>query len=1019
MNFNVSSWAIRKPVPSLVLFALLILLGISSFISLPIGRVPNVDLPMVNVSIVQAGSAPEELEADVTRLVENAVAGITGIRHISSTITDGLSSTDIEFQLNIAADTALFEVKSRVDALRSQLPADIDAPVVTKVDTEGMPLVTWQVSSPDRSLAELSWFIDDTVSQHLRGIPGVGDVVRRGGSAREIEMALRPDRLFALGATVGDLQSALRSSRIDLPAGHWNAGEGQQPIRVLARARSVEELENTRIALDGHIVRLGDIARITDASAETETFLRRNGEQSAVAFTVFRARGADEVAVEKATTAALPALKALAPDVRFTLMDETNTATVETFDAAMSTLLEGAALAVVVILLFLRDWRATLIAAVALPLAIIPTFWVLDLLGYTLNTLSLLGVTLVTGILVDDAIVEIENIERHMHMGKAPRQATFDATAEIGLAVMAISISIAAVFAPVGFMAGIAGQYFKQFGLTVSVSVLFSLLVARLITPIMAAHMLRSAKAAPSREDTPVSATGWYARVLAWVVHRKGTVISASVLAFVLSLVAASQLPDDLVPLEDTSRLVFAVEAPPGGSLVQLMDQTDALAKRLRHDVPEVSHVLIEGGVSPMGKKELRLATLIVHLLPRTERKKTQREVQIEIRDLLRTLPDLRAWPLNDNGGREVELSVAAHTPELLQQAVHRVEAQLQVQGLASVSSNSGFPRRELHVVPRLDDAAQMGVATSQIAEAVRLAAVGDVEMVLPKFKAEDRLVPIRVRLDASVRRDIELLRTLPVGRYNGQPIPLSSVADIRWQSGPSSIERYDRQQRVLVGADLAGEQTLGTALAGIRASKDIQALPDGVSIKPAGDGELLDEVMAGFVGALGMGLLLMFAILVLLFSGIRQPLIIVLSLPLAVTGAILALYLTGTPINLPVLIGILMLMGIVAKNAILLVDFAKLGEDKGMSPTDAIIQACRTRARPILMTTLAMAAGMLPSALGLGGGGGFRAPMAIVVIGGLLVATVLSLFTTPAVFLAVENIYIRFRRASPESQPL
>ncbi len=1018
MNLNISAWAIRQPVPSLVLFVLLMLLGVSSFLSLPVGRTPNIDLPLINVSISQPGAAPEELETDVTRLVENAVAGITGIRHVSSSITDGLSSTQVEFQLNVAPDTALFEVKSRVDALRSQLPADIDAPVVSKVDTEGVALVTWQVSSPGKSLAELSWFIDDAVSQHLRGLPGVGDVVRRGGSVREIEVALYPDRLLSLGVTVGEIQNALRGGRIDLPAGHWNAANGQQPLRILARARSVEELADTPLPLAGRSIRLGDIARVTDTTADAETFLRRDGEQAAVAFSVFRARGADEIAVARAVADALPTLQAMAPDITFTRIDETVTPTQETFDAAMSTLLEGAALAVFVVFVFLRDWRATLIAATSLPLAIIPTFWVLDLAGYTLNMLSLLGVTLVTGILVDDAIVEIENIERHMHMGKTPRQATFDATAEIGLAVMAISTSVAVVFAPVGFMSGVAGQYFKQFGLTVSVSVMFSLLVARLITPIIAANLLRSSTKPLSEEVPPVSSTGWYARMLGWVVRRKGTVIVVSVLGFALSLAAASQLPDDLVPAEDTGRLIFAVEASPGVTLEQLADRTDAMARRVREEIPDVARVLVEGGVSPSGRQELRLSTLIVHLKPRNERQSSQRQVQIAVRDLLRTLPDLRAWPLNSNLGREVEISVAAASPTRLHEATVLVEAQMEAMGLANVSTNSGFTRSEIHITPRLPDASRLDISTVQIADAVRLAAVGDADILLPKFKAEDRLVPIRIRLDAAARHDIELLSALPVARIDGQPVPLAAVADLQWQGGPSSIERYDRQRRVLVGADLAAGQTLGTALSGIRGSEEVQALSSGISIQAAGDGELMDEVMNGFVGALGLGLLLMFAVLVLLFSGVRQPLIILLSLPLALTGAILALFVTGTPINLPVLIGVLMLMGIVAKNAILLVDFAKIGEDNGMSPADAIVHACRTRARPILMTTLAMVAGMLPSALGAAVGGGFRAPMAIVVIGGLIVATVLSLLTTPALFLAIEGLHGRFRRAPAPADP-
>lgn len=842
-------------------------------------------------------------------------------------------------------------------------------------------------------------------------MPGVGDVVRRGGSVREIEIALNPVRLLSLGVTVGDVQGALRNYRLDLPAGHWNASDGQQPVRILARARSVEELATTPLSISGRSLRLSDIARITDRETDAETFLRRDGQQSVVAFSVFRALSTDEIKVAKAVAEALPELKALAPDITFTLIDETVTPTQETFDAAISTLIEGAALAVFVVFVFLRDWRATLIAATSLPLAIIPTFWVLDLMGYTLNMLSLLGVTLVTGILVDDAIVEIENIERHMHMGKTPRQATLDATAEIGLAVMAISTSVAVVFAPVGFMSGVGGQYFKQFGLAVSVSVMFSLLVARLITPIMAAILLRPSRRQSHDSAAMIAMPGWYARLLRWVVRRKGTVIGVSVLSLALSIGAATQLPDDLVPTEDTGRLVFAVEAAPGATLQQLSDHTDAMARRIRSEIPDVAHVLFEGGVSPSGKRELRLSTLIVHLKDRDVRKTSQRQVQLAVRDMLRTFPDLRAWPLNTNFGREVEISLTAPSPDLLHQARTLVEEQMQSLGLASVSVDSGFTRSEIHVTPRLADISRLGIPTTQIADAIRLAAVGDAETVLPELKTEGRLVPIRTRLDAVARADTQILYALPVSRINGQPVPLSALADIEWKGGPSSIERFDRQRRVLVGADLAGSQTLGTALSGIRASEEIKALTSGISIQAAGDGELMDEVLSGFVGALGLGLLLMMAVLVLLFSGLRQPLIILLSLPLALTGAILALFVTETPINLPVLIGILMLMGIVAKNAILLVDFAKIGEDEGMSPADAIVHACRTRPRPILMTTLAMIAGMVPSVVGAAIGGGFRAPMAIVVIGGLLVATVLSLVTTPALFLAIEGLYQRLKR--------
>ncbi|WP_319517726.1 efflux RND transporter permease subunit [uncultured Martelella sp.] len=1001
MNFNISAWAIDRPIPSIVLFVALTVLGLSAFGALPVARAPSIDMPTITVSIVQPGAAPEELESDVTRLVENAVASLTGIKHVRSTMTDGNSVTTAEFRLGVSSDAVLADVKNAIDTIRSDLPGDIDPPTVAKVDVEGQAILTYTVAAPDLSPQALSWFVDDSVAHRLQGLTGVGEVRRLGGADREILVALQPERLLALGVSAADVTAHLAAMSTNLSGGRWAAGSGEQPIRTLGRSRSAEDLADTYLNLsDGRMVRLGDLARVIDTSAEPRSFARLDGERTVVAFSVFRARGSDEVAVAARVEDALAALQTRHPEVAFTRIDAPVTVTGETFHAAMSTLVEGAVLAVIVVFLFLRDLRATIVAAAALPLSIIPTFFVLDVAGFSLNTITLLGITLVTGILVDDAIVEIENIVRHMRMGRSAIAASKEAAAEIGLAVAAISLTVAAVFVPVSFMGGIGGQYFKQFGLTVAIAVLFSLAVARLITPMMAARMLR---AHGSEQRADGRAMRAYARLLGWATRHRLVVTLASLLVFVLSLFAAALLPDDLIPVEDTGRAVFALEAPPGVTLDTMVDRTDA-AVRTARSVPEVRQVFVHGGVAPSGEADVRHATLIVHLAPKSDRDRDQKAVQADIRDRLAAVPDIRAWPLNENGGREVAVSVASSAPEALDAAVSSLESAMrQLPGLANVAASAGLERTEIHITPRVLDAARLGVATEAISEGIRVAAIGDVETNLPKLKTPGRLIPVRVQLDR--RSDLALIRALPVARIDGQAIPLEAVADISLRSGSSSIERYDRQRRVVLGADLASGSTLGTALDAILAMPEAKSLPSVVSVTPSGDGEVMDEVLSDFLSALGTGVLLMFAILVLLFSGVRLPLVIMLSLPLSLTGAILALIATQTPVNLPVLIGILMLMGIVAKNGIMLVDFAQHGRHRGMAPVEAIIHACRTRAKPIIMTTLAMTAGMVPSALGIGGGGAFRAPMAIAVIGGLTLSTLLSLVTIPALYLLTEDI--------------
>ena len=668
----------------------------------------------------------------------------------------------------------------------------------------------------------------------------------------------------------------------------------------------------------------------------------------------------------------------------------------------MQGLIEGAVLATIVVLVFLRNWRATMLVAVALPLSVIPAFAAMYLMGFSLNFVSLLAITLVTGILVDDAIVEIENIVRHMRMGKRPFEAAVEAADEIGLAVIAITLTIVAVFSPVSFMGGIAGQFFKQFGLTVSSAVLASLLVARLITPLMAAYLMRPIIAHPERD-------GWvmrsYTRFLRGTLRWRSLTLLAGLATFVLSIWSTTLLPTGFIPPPDESRIVLSIELPPGSTLADTRAATDRIAKDFRQ-VPEVTTVFVVGGTTPTGAgKEIRRASMIVNLVLKGARKRSQKQIEAELTQRLAALPDVRGWYVNDRGERELSITVLGDEAVALNRAVAGLEgAMRRLPGFGNVAPSAGVERPEIRVVPRIDEAARFGVSTEAISEAVRIATIGDIPSNLAKFRAGDRLIPIRVQVDTTLRGDIGAIEALTVPGAAGQLVPLLAVADISLGQGPANIERYDRVRRVVLGADLGQGLALGAALQAIYALPQATELPPGVRIKNGGDAEIMSEVFASFGMAMGAGLVIVLGVLVLLFRNVFQPITILLSLPLSLGGVILALLLTGQPISMPVVIGVLMLMGIVTKNAIMLVDFAIERRADGMARGDAIIDAGRKRARPIVMTTIAMVAGMIPSALGVGDGGEFRSPMAIGVIGGLIVSTVLSLVFVPSFYTVMDD---------------
>ena len=1005
MNWNISAWSIRRPVPSLVLFLVLMALGYASFGDLAVTRFPNVDVPIVQVRVYQPGAAPSELEVQVTKKIEDAIAGVNGLKHQTSAITEGSSITTVEFHLEVNQDRALNDVKDAIGRIRSELPRTIEEPIVTRVEIEGLPIVTYGARAPGMTPEELSWFVDDVVMRALRGVKGVSQIERQGGVDREIRIALDPDRLQAYGVTAGDVNRQLRATHVDLAGGRGDIGGREQAIRTLAGKPSVADLAATTITLPrGRKVRLDQLGTVTDSTAEQRTFAALDG-RPVVAFAISRAKGASDVVVAADVARKVEELRRAHANVEIKEIDTMVSYTLNAYKATMKTLIEGAILAIVVVFLFLRDWRATVIAAVALPLSIVPAFWAIDAAGFSLNLVSLLGITIVTGILVDDAIVEIENIVRHMRMGKSAYRAALEAADEIGLAVIAITLTIIAVFVPVSFMGGIAGQYFKQFGLVVAFAVFFSLLVARLITPLLAAYFMRS-KGHDEREGWLLQA---YTRLVRWSVRHQYVAVVLGLGIFAASIGSFFLLPSGFLPTEDTGRTLLAIELPPGSRLDDTKAVTSAIASEIGAR-PDVKSVLVNGGRvmggAAGGGAEVRKATLVINLVPKAERKLGQAQIKQEISRSLAQVPDIRFWFLLDNGRQQIQLVVSGRDAA----PVNRVAAEMTSQArriplIANVVSSAELDRPELRVVPIGDVAADLGVSTEAIAEAVRIATIGDVGANLAKFDVGDRQVPIRVQLDERARTQRQVLESLRVATASGATVPLSAVARFELAQGPTAIDRYDRTRRVLVGADLVGSAPLGKAVDQMLQLPAARSLPPGVEVKQFGDAEIMGEVFAGFAAAMSAGIMMVYAVLVLLFGSFLQPITILFSLPLSIGGAIVALAVAGQSISLPVVIGILMLMGIVTKNAIMLVDFAIESMHRGTPRTEAIVDAGRKRARPIVMTTIAMVAGMVPAAVGLDSGGEFRAPMSIAVIGGLLSSTLLSLVFVPAVFAVMDDI--------------
>ncbi len=1000
MNF--STLSIRHPVPPIALFLILCIAGWVSFGRLPVTQMPTVDLPVINVSVGVPGASASEIASQVIQPIETEVSDIAGLEHITATASDAAAQLTIQFAIGTNTDRALNDVKDAVTAARSDMPDTASDPVIQRLDFSGAPILTYAVQDNTRSIEELSTFVDDVVARSLMTVDGVGSVKRLGGADAEVLVDLDPDRLEALGLSVSDVSTQLAQANLDMGGGSGDLASTEFAIRALGSAQSIEDFAQTPIRVGtGVTVPLSQLGTVLLGAEEATAFALYDG-QPVVALGVYRATGASDLDAAENAKAKLADLQEQYPNTVFELVDDATIYTKANFDSAMSTLYEGAILAMVVVFLFLRDWRATVVVFVALPLSIIPTFIFMQMMGFSLNTISLLGITLVTGILVDDAIVEIENIVRHMQMGRSAYDAAKEAAEEIGLTVVAISLTIVAVFAPVSFMGGIAGEFFMQFGLTVAVSVLFSLLVARLITPMFSAYFLRSAGHATEKPD------GWimrrYLRVLAWTLRNRTVTLVMGLMIFFGSLFSATLLPQEFVPASDTGRSVVSVELPPGSTLARAHAVADEMTAAIR-TIPEVVSVFVDG----------RSGTSVnfqVNYGDKTHRDRSWTEINKDIEAKIAGIPDVRFFVLGDEGQRDITINVLGDSEAAATEGARILMEQMKdLPELRNVSSAAALSRPEILITPRPELAAEMGVNAANLATVIRVATIGDTDANLPQFDAGDVRIPVRVRYDEASRDDLSRLAGLRVPTNTGGMVPLGVVADVRLSSGASVIDRYDQRYSVAIQADLADGAVLGPAIAAIEAVSATTDMPEGAQLQPSGDAETMNDIFTSFGLAMGAGIMFVYVVLVLLFHSFVTPLTIMLSLPLAVGGAIFALYIYGSGIGLSVVIGFLMLMGIVTKNAIMLVEFALESVHRGVDRTTAMIDAAHKRARPIIMTTIAMTAGMIPSVMAHSTGGEFRAPMAVAVIGGLLLSTALSLLFVPSLFSAIEGLQGRLGR--------
>ena len=1021
---NVSAWCIRNPIAAIMFFVMLCFAGVLGYQNMKVQNFPDLEVPNIIVSASLPGGSPAQLETEVARKMEGAIAALQGLKNIYTKVQDGEVTITAEFRLEKPSQEALDETRSAVQQVRSDLPADLRDPVVSKLNVSGGAVLAYTIRIPSMDDEALSWFVDDTLTRRLLAVPGVGSVSRVGGVNREVRITLDSAKMQSLGIGAATVSRQLRDVQMETAGGRADLGTSEQPVRTLATVKSAAEIAAIELALDGgRSIRLDQIATVADTIAEPRSSALLNGVP-VVGFEIARSKGASEVEAGRGVRAALDEIKLARPDMQLTVAFDFVTPVEEEYAASLTLLIEGALLAVLVVFLFLRDWRATFISSVALPLSVIPAFIGMNYLGFSINVVTLLALSLVIGILVDDAIVEVENIVRHLRMGKSPYRAAMEAADEIGVAVIAITFTLIAVFLPTAFMSGIVGKFFKQFGWTAALAVFASLIVARMLTPMMAAYILKPI----AKEHVPQDGAlmRWYMRASRWCLqHRWITVVMAGAF-FVGSIMLIPLLPTGFIPPDDNSQTQVNLELPPGTKLAQ----TQAAAEAARLLISKVEHVksvytTVGGGAAggdpfaSTGAAESRKATLTVLLAERGERPRKQ-GIENNIRTALEQLPGVRSKVGLGGSGEKYVLALTGDDPVALSATAASLEKELRtIPGLGSVASSASLVRPELTVRPDFARMADLGVTSAAIGETLRIATVGDYDASLPKLNLAQRQIPIVVRLSDDARNDISALERLMVPATGGSgrgPVMLGQVATIELAGGPAVIDRFNRARNVQFEVELSG-LPLGDVTKAVNELPTLKNMPAGVKQVVVGDAEVMGELFASFGLAMMTAVLCIYIVLVLLFKDFLHPFTILAALPLSLGGAFAALLIGDKSFSMPSLIGLIMLMGIATKNSILLVEYAieaRRGRPatdthdavEPMNRLDALLDACHKRARPIIMTTIAMGAGMMPIAFSWGASdGSFRAPMGVAVIGGLMTSTILSLLVIPAVYTLMDDL--------------
>lgn len=1012
MSLNVSAYSIKNPLVAILLFVLLTLGGIYGFMKMKVQQFPDIDLPAVVVTVTLPGAAPSQLENDIAKKVENKLTSIEGVKHIRTTLQTGAATMVTEFVLEKDIQEAVDDVRSAVGEVRGDLPAAANDPIITKVSTAGFPVVTYSVSADNMSVEDLSWFVDDTVTKRLSDIPGVSTVGRIGGLQREITVAADPITLSGLKFSIAQLSDQIAGIQQDSSGGEAEVGKTTQTIRVLGAVERASELNDLQVAVPtGGTQALGRMAQITDGAADPSSIAKLD-DKTVVAFNITRSRGASEVDVMALVDEELAKLTADEGNITIEKVYDRATPISEDYDASLRMLIEGGLLAVVVVFLFLRNIRATIVAAVALPLSVIPTFLGMYLFGFSLNIISLLALSLVIGVLVDDAIVEVENIIRHLRMGKTPYEAAMEAADEIGLAVVATTFTLIAVFLPTAFMGGIVGQFFRQFGWTAALSIFASLMVARLITPMMAAYILRPEKKHVEKQSALM---GWYLKIVGWTLHHRWITIGATLILFVASLTLVKLLPTSFIPDNDIDQTRVEIELTPDVALVDT-ERVTALASERILAMPEVTHIFSSIGEaqatmdssSSGSSKSENIAGLDIVLAPRAERGSKQ-EIERKISNVLSAVPGARfTVGLSSGGESGYNFSMTSTNPQLLEQTAQQVMSEIRgLPSAGSVTSDRSLPRQELTVTPDRLAMADKGVTTQDIATTLRVATVGDYEQRLSKLNLDTRQIPIVIRLPDVAKQNVSQLEGLyvPSAAPAGQGVRVGEVAALNFGTGPAQISRLDRERAISITVQPANGE-LGDLVQAVKAVPTMQTLPSSITIIDQGQAENMAELFNGFIIAMSVGVVCILGVLILLFGRILQPFTILMALPLSIGGAFVGLVITNSSLSMPSMIGFIMLMGIATKNSILLVDYALIAQRRGLARFEAIVDACRKRARPIIMTTIAMGAGMLPLVFGWGDADPtFRRPMAAAVLGGLVTSTLLSLVVIPVVYTLMDDL--------------